>query len=87
MPAFPLDGDFSLHIANLIPREDSLVPVWLARVSHALEAGDLAYALWIARQHDLAGPPEDLFAFMAAWAWFSGRPGLLGHRLLRRPWT
>ena len=24
---------------------------------------------------------------MAAWAWFSGRPGLLGHRLLRRPWT
>ena len=64
-----------------------LLPVWLARVSHACEAGDLAYALWIARQHDLAGPPEDLFAFMAAWAWFSGRPGLLGHRLLRRPWT
>ena len=25
--------------------------------------------------------------FMAAWAWFSGRPGLLGNRLLRRPWT
>ena len=56
-------------------------------MSHAFEAGDLAYALWIARQHDLAGPPEDLFTFMAAWAWFSGRPGLLGHRLLRRPWT
>ena len=87
LPAFPVDGDFSLHIANLIPREDSLVPAWLARVSQAVEAGDLPYALWIARQHDLAGPPEDLFAFMAAWAWFSGRPGLLGHRLLRRPWT
>jgi PcfJ-like protein len=87
LPAFPVDGDFSLHIANLIPREDSLVPAWLARVSQAVEAGDLPYALWIARQRDLAGPPEDLFAFMAAWAWFSGRPGLLGHRLLRRPWT
>jgi hypothetical protein len=87
LPAFPLDREFCLHISNLIPREESLLPVWLSRVSHAFEAGDLAYALWIARQHDLAGPPEDLFTFMAAWAWFSGRPGLLGHRLLRRPWT
>jgi hypothetical protein len=87
LPAFPLDGDFSLNVANLIPREGCLVPVWLLRVSHALEAGDAAYALWIARQHDLSGPSEDVFAFMAAWAWFSGRPGLLGHRLLRRPWT
>ena len=87
LPAFPLDRDFCLHISNLIPRDEDLLPVWLARVSHALEAGDLAYALWIARQHDLSGPPEDLFAFMAAWAWFSGRPGLMGHRLLRRPWT
>ena len=24
---------------------------------------------------------------MAAWAWFSGQPGLAGHRFLRRPWT
>ena len=87
LPAFPLDRDFCLHISNLIPRDERLLPVWLARVSHAFEAGDLAYALWIARQHDLAAAPEDLFTFMAAWAWFSGRPGLLGHRLLRRPWT
>ena len=87
LPAFPLDRDFCLHISNLIPRDERLLPVWLARVSHAFEAGDLAYTLWIARQHELAGPPEELFAFMAAWAWFSGRPGLLGHRLLRRPWT
>jgi len=87
LPAFPLDREFSLHIANLIPRDERLVAVWLARVSHAFEAGDLAYALWIARQHDLSGPPEEVFAFMAAWAWFSQRPGQLGHRLLRRPWT
>jgi hypothetical protein len=87
LPAFPLDRDFCLHISNLIPRDERLLTVWLARVSHAYEAGDLAYALWIARQHELAGPPDELFTFMAAWAWFSGRPGLLGHRLLRRPWT
>jgi hypothetical protein len=87
LPAFPLDRDFCLHISNLIPRDERLLTVWLARVSHAYEAGDLAYALWIARQHELAAPPEELFTFLAAWAWFSGRPGLLGHRLLRRPWT
>jgi len=87
LPTFPSDRDFCLHIANLIPREQSLLPVWLSRVTHALEAAGSAYALWLARQHDLAGPPEDLFALMAAWAWFSGRPGLLGNRLLRRPWT
>ena len=87
LPAFPLDRDFCLHISNLIPRDERQLTVWLARVSHAYEAGDLAYALWIARQHELAGPPEELFTFLAAWAWFSGRPGLLGHRLLRRPWT
>jgi hypothetical protein len=87
LPAFPLDRDFCLHISNLIPRDERLQAIWLTRVSHAFEAGDLAYTLWIARQRELAAPPEDLFAFMAAWAWFSGRPGLLGHRLLRRPWT
>jgi hypothetical protein len=87
LPDFPLGSDFCLNIANLIPREERLLPAWLKRVSHALEAGGGAYALWLARQRDLVGPPEDLFALMAAWAWFSGQPGLLGNRLLRRPWT
>jgi hypothetical protein len=27
-----------------------------------------------------------MFDFMAAWAWYSQQPDLLGHRLLRRPW-
>ena len=88
LPEFPLDQEFALRIANLIPRDERAVPTWLARVGHAFEAGGGAdYALWIARQADLAAPPDDLFLFMAAWAWFSGQPGLPGHRLLRRPWT
>ena len=87
LPTFPLERDFCLNIANLIPSDQRHSSVWLARVGHAFEAGGSAYALWLARQHDLVGPSEDLFAFMAAWAWFSARPGLLGHRLLRRPWT
>ena len=86
LPAFPSDNDFALHIASRVPGDGRLVPAWLARVSHAFETGDLAYALWVARQHDVASPPEETFALMAAWAWFSRRPGLLGHRLLRRPW-
>src|SRR5207248_1933158 len=68
LPAFPLDPEFSFRIANLIPRDARFAPVWLARVSHALEACGPAYALWMARQHELSGPPEDHFAFMAAWA-------------------
>src|SRR6185436_4930785 len=79
---------FELRISNLIPRDECAIPLWLARVGHAFEAGGGAdYALWIARQADLAGPPDDQFLFMAAWAWFGGQPGLPGHRLLRRPWT
>jgi hypothetical protein len=42
--------------------------------------------LWLARQSDLAAPPEEFFMYLAAWAWFSERQGHLGNRLLRRPW-
>jgi PcfJ-like protein len=87
LPAFPPDPDFAFRIANLVPSDERAAHTWLLRIGHALEAAGPEYALWIARQSDLAGPPEEHFAFMAAWAWFSGRPGLLGHRLLRRPWT
>jgi hypothetical protein len=86
LPVFPADPAFAFRIANLIPREGRRLAVWLTRVSHGLEAGGPAYALWLARQPDLSGPPEEHFLYMAAWAWFSSQPGLLGHRLLRRPW-
>jgi PcfJ-like protein len=87
LPAFPLDQEFSFRIANLIPRDAAAVPPWLHRVTHAFETVGPDYALWIARQPDLSRPPDDLFIFMAAWAWFSSKPGLPGHRLLRRSWT
>jgi hypothetical protein len=87
LPAFAADADFALRISSLIPDTAGEATAWLARVGHAHAACGPAYALWMARQPDLAGPPEDFFAFLAAWAWFSGQPGLLGHRLLRKPWT
>ena len=87
LPAFPTDREFAFRIASLIPREARRLPIWLARVGYAYECGGEAYALWIARQSDLSSPPEDVFMFMAAWAWFGLHPGHLGHRLLRRLWT
>jgi len=86
LPVFPDDPAFAFRISNLIPREARLLPAWLRHVGHGLETAGPAYALWLARQPDLTGPSEEHFLYMAAWAWFSGRPGLLGHHLLRRPW-
>ena len=87
LAALPCDAEFSLRISNLLPRETRLAAGWLTRVGQALEAAGPEYALWIARQPDLANPPNELFLFMGAWAWFNAKPGTLGHRLLRRPWT
>src|SRR5262245_38186546 len=79
LPAFPTDQQFALRISSLIPQEVRRLPVWLARVGYAYEAGGEGYALWIARQADLMSPPEDVFMFMASWAWFSLHPGHMGH--------
>jgi hypothetical protein len=84
---FPSDPEFSLRILSLLPRDAQRAAHWLQRVSQALETAGRDYALWIARQPELVDPSEDFLAFLAAWAWFSGQPGLLGHRLLRKPWT
>ena len=87
LPVFPADPEFAFRMTSLIPRDQRLLPTWLARVNHGLEACGASYAQWIARQQDLVGPPDEHVMHMAAWAWFSGRPGLVGHRLLRRGWT
>jgi hypothetical protein len=87
LPQLPSDPEFSPRISSLLPRDAQRAAPWLQRVCQALETAGREYALWIARQPDLIAPPKDFFPFLAAWAWFSGQPGLLGHRLLRRPWT
>jgi hypothetical protein len=86
LPSFPAGEDYGLRIASFIPRAPEATAPWLKRVAQAQEGAGSEYALWIARQTELASWPEDLFALMAAWAWYSQRPGLFGHRLLRRPW-
>jgi hypothetical protein len=88
LPRFPADPEFSVRITSLIPEESPRCPAWLARVAYGFEASGRIYALWIARQHHVVGgPTKEVLSYMAAWAWYSERPGLIGHRLLRRPWT
>jgi hypothetical protein len=86
VPTFPDTPDYALRIASLIPREAHRAPGWLRRVGQAQEAAGSDYALWMARQPE-PDWSEEALTFMAAWAWFAGQPGLLGHRLLRRPWS
>ncbi len=86
LPSLPTGEDYGLRISSLIPRAPEAAAHWLKRVSHAQLAAGSEYALWLARQPELASWSDDLFELLAAWAWYSQRPGLLGHRLLRRPW-
>ena len=86
LPTFPAGEDYSLRISSFIPRAPEATAHWLRRVAQAQAGAGSEYALWIARQAELVSWPEDLFDLMAAWAWYSQRPGLVGYRLLRRPW-
>ncbi|HJZ32344.1 MAG TPA: hypothetical protein VKF35_14610 [Hyphomicrobiaceae bacterium] len=86
LAAFPGGDDYSLRIASLIPRLDTATVPWLKRVGQAQDIAGNDYALWMARQSELSSWPDEVFDFMAAWAWYSRRPGLLGSRLVRRPW-
>lgn len=87
LPQFPRDPEFALRISSLIPADPQQAAPWLQRVAHAQVACGPAYALWMARHAELDRPSEDFLMYLAAWAWFCGQSGLLGHRLLRRPWT
>jgi hypothetical protein len=85
----PANAEFAFRITSLIPQQPEKTPVWLKRVSHGLRACDAEYALWLAGDRDLCSTlyAEDRFILMAAWAWFSRRPDLDAHRVLRRGWT
>ncbi len=75
LPRLPAEPEFTFRITGMIPREPRLTPTWLMRVTHAVEACGPDYALWLARQSELAAPPEEFFMYLAAWAWFGERAG------------
>ena len=86
LPSFPAEDDYGLRISSLIPGAATATAAWLKRVAQAQEGAGTDYALWMARQVLPANAPDEEFELMAAWAWYSQQPALLGHRLLRRPW-
>lgn len=86
IPEFPADGEFAQRIGNLLPRDTRDNAFWLASVGTAAATAGADYALWIARQLRPTHLSEDTALLMGAWAWFSQHPGILGHRLLRKPW-
>jgi len=87
LPSFPAEADYGLRISSLIPSAPAATATWLKRVAHAQAGAGTDYALWMARQAERSSWPEAECDLMAAWAWYSQQPGLLGHRLLRRPWA
>jgi len=87
LPRLPADPDFSLRIINCIPRDPGAARTWLADVAAAFIAAGPSYALWAARHVKPGMFSEDTQLMLGAWAWFSQNPGLMGHALLRRPWT
>jgi hypothetical protein len=86
LPVFSSEPEFALRVSNTIPDSTDLLPTWFARVSYGYEACGPAFALWLARHHDLCVSSEELVVLMAAWAWFSDKHQHQGGRLLRAPW-
>ena len=83
----PRHETYARQIGNFVPRKSRHVERWLNNVMLACEFGDEAFAVWVARefQAERLYPPS--MRHHALWAWFSARPGLVGHGLVKRPWT
>jgi hypothetical protein len=89
LATFPLDAEFSLRMASLVPVDAQGSADWLTWVSEALVGGGPEYALWMARYGHAVG--RHLSAsnrrLMAAWSWFSQHPECAASQLLRRRWA
>ncbi len=86
--AMPQSDAFARRIANLLPRETGTSALWLESVLFGARAADEYFALWLAGQ-DLYHDPADadqMLAALAAYAWYSGATGTLGHSLVVVPW-
>jgi hypothetical protein len=86
---FPLDAEFSVRMASLVPTECEIGSSWLGWVSEAVVGGGEGYALWMARYgHAVVRHlPHSNRRLMAAWSWFSQHPECSAAQLLRRRWT
>lgn len=84
----PCDTDFSSRVVSHVPRSGAAAARWLAAVLQANRCCGPEFALWTAKSLPLLLPEscDRTLAWLAAWAWHSGHPDTLGHRIVRRHW-
>ncbi len=93
LPEFPLDQDFGLRIAPLVPDTGIAARIWLDAVSLGWRGCSGEFALWVAgwagRQQRFVLLPfvERNLHLLAAWAWHADKPETLPHGLMRRRWA
>jgi len=83
------DGDrFRRLIANHLPRSPKLAAVWLQAVCAAAHWGHERLAVWIARElvREAKRVKLERLRLISLLAWFSMRPGTIGHGLIDHIW-
>lgn len=88
IPALSAGEAFSRRIVNVLPRTRRASAFWLKSVAFAEMAAGEEFAIWLARQSafDERARPEQLFAVLAAYAWFSQAPLSRAYALIVVPW-
>ena len=84
------DGEvFRRQIANHLPRSPKVAPIWLQAVADIADMAHETIAVWIAREIVREKRIMNLnrLRLVGLWAWFSGQPDTLGHRMIQKPWT
>ena len=89
LPKLPDSHEFRRQIVNHLPNDAKLTTLWLDAVANAAAWADETLAIWVAR-NVLQDPKHDAIRrlrIISLWAWFSARPGTLGHRLIETTWS
>lgn len=88
LPALPRSDSFSRRIASRLPASPAESALWLESVSFAAQAAHEDFAVWVAEQAVFSedGDARELFAVIAAYAWFSGQVLTWAHKLIVVPW-
>ncbi len=87
-PTVPQSETFSRRIAARLPSPSDDCAFWLESVLFAEQASGENFALWLAGQSVFTerSACEPMFSVLSAYAWFSLRPAVEGHRYIVVPW-
>ena len=84
----PDSKTFRRQIANHLPSRKAAA-VWLQAVTEMAEVAHEVAAVWIAKEitREERSVKLDRLRRVGLWAWFSGQPDTLGHKMIQQPWT